>query len=44
MVPMRAAGLGCLSRKVKPRIGCFDQFPLACVQAKFARSEKWFID
>ncbi len=44
MIPMRSAGLGCLSRQVKPRIGCFNQFQPASVWAAFARSEKRFID
>ena len=44
MVPMRNTGLGGLSRQVKPRIGCFNQFQPASVWATFARSEKWFID
>jgi len=40
MIPMRSAGLGCLSRQVKPRIGCFNQFQPASVWAAFDRSEK----
>ena len=43
-MPVRIAGFGCLSRQVKPRIGCFNQYKLAFVCATFVRSEKRVLD